>query len=176
MLMPYDKKLEDIRNRKNADGEDTTIYDAVLSLYDLINGNLDSSNIVDNSLISNSFNINWKSYTTTTTPDTGMTYTSLTKNARYTKIGKIILLNIYVTGTIGGTAGNTMKLSLPVKSSSNFTSCSMSARVNDGTATGGTAWISPVTTTTDVFVRKRDASNFTAGTVSFIVTGFYEVD
>ena len=58
----------------------------------------------------------WFNYTPTYGAD-GLTYTSVTGTAKFTIAGGIITVNIYVSGTVGGTARAYLGITLPITTS-----------------------------------------------------------
>ena len=117
----------------------------------------------------------WFTYTTTITPEGSMTYGSVTQVARFMMDGASCTIQVYTTGTIGGSAGNDITFSLPVNASSTLNLQALAARITDNSlAVGAGAWISGAANTVVSF-RRYDAANFTAGTVSFTFGGTYQV-
>lgn len=55
MIIDYDPKLDRIRQQNQSDGKDTAIIDAIVNLYNMVNGHLDDTNIAAKSL--SGFNI-----------------------------------------------------------------------------------------------------------------------
>jgi len=90
------------------------------TVYTEINGNLDNDNIDAAAAIAISktalgtYTV-WTTYAPTFDASGTMTFTSVTAHiARYCQIGKLVTLQIYATGTTGGTAAAGLRFSLPI--------------------------------------------------------------
>ncbi len=90
--------------------------------------------------------------------------------SKYFQVGKIVFFTLSFSGTAGGTLSSIISIALPVTSpGSNI--CAACTIVDNSTYKAG-AVINNGTTTLEI--RKYDASNYTAGSVSITVYGFYE--
>lgn len=114
----------------------------------------------------------WTSWSPTYSASGSMTYTSVSNNSvKYMQIGRTVFINVDFQGTTGGTASNGILFTLPV------TALTATGRggavVTDGaTAVGGYYFLS---STTQITVRKYDASNFgLGGTRQITLEAFYE--
>ena len=113
-------------------------------------------------------------FTPVYTPYDLMTYTSVTttKARAGRKSNNFAWVSVVVTGTIGGTLSSAIDIT-GFPDAALYSGQVLAARVQEGTVTaGGVAFFS---NNTILRVKKRDGSNFTAGTVSIGVTGDYEI-
>lgn len=119
----------------------------------------------------------FNSYTTWTptyTPSASMTFTSITTDrAYYVKIGNFAYFNILFRGTIGGTLGNNIRVSLPINLADLETPFNGFHRqpLDSGTipSAHGRATGSPIN---GIVVRKHDGSNFIANTLQMGISGW----
>ena len=117
----------------------------------------------------------WFNYTTSITPGGSMTYSSVTQVARFMMQGSSVTLNIYATGTIGGTPDNDITFTIPVTANATLPQQSFAARLNDNAADAGVCWIANSVSPDYLTVRRYDAAAYTAGTVSFTIGGTYQI-
>jgi len=95
-----------------------------------------------------------------------MTFTSVTTHFAFFKLdGDYLDVNVHATGTTGGTASNTITVSLPLVVRASFASCGI---VTDPSNTGSMIYSSP---NAIMSIRKYDSSNFGLGTGRIIVAG-----
>lgn len=114
-------------------------------------------------------------WTPTYTPSAGMTLGTVTTNrAFYQRRGNTAYFEIlFTTGTIGGTLGNNIRVSLPINLADLETPFSGFHRqpLDSGTipSAHGRATGSPIN---GIVVRKHDGSNFTANTLQLGISGW----
>jgi hypothetical protein len=114
----------------------------------------------------------WFNYTPTGSASGSMTYTVTTINrAKFAVSGRRCDVSIYVVGTTGGTASNTLYLTYPI-TPSNYDDC-LAAATRDAT-TGPPDLGRGSANAAGLFCRKYDASNYGLNTGRyFILTGYY---
>jgi hypothetical protein len=114
----------------------------------------------------------WFNYTPTGSASGSMTYTVTTVNrAKFSVLGRRCDVSIYVVGTTGGTASNTLYLTYPI-TPSNYDDC-LAAATRDAT-TGPPDLGRGSANAAGLFCRKYDASNYGLGTGRyFLSTGYY---
>ena len=116
----------------------------------------------------------WLDWTPTLGASGSMTYTATTINhARYSKIGKLCFITMYVTGTTGGTASYYLTATLPFDfvNYANFATI-----IADGTRVSGLARPFGISGSNVLVISKYDSSNFGLGAGrEFVVSGVYEV-
>lgn len=113
-----------------------------------------------------------RDWTPTYSAGGSMTFTSVTTTrARYVRIFSWVFFYLNFIGTTGGTADNDIFIDgLPVTAAT--TLIPFACLVTDGITTGGVAWLS---TTTQINVRKADATDFGLGAGRAIrIFGIYE--
>jgi len=114
----------------------------------------------------------WSTWVPVFTPAAPMTFSGVSVPvARYITIGNIVFFNLVATGTTGVGASANINFTLPVAPLGDAISCS--ALVNDVNRLAGAAQI--ILATASVDVRKYDSSNYSLGSISLRVSGFYEI-
>ena len=91
------------------------------------------------------------------------------EQAKFKMNGREVVISMHVSFSLGGTASNTVTVTLPISSS--YAYACVSASVLDTTAFGGGVAIIPATTNSTLSVRKPDASNFSIGDAKQISLG-----
>lgn len=119
----------------------------------------------------------WTSYTPSVSGNGSMTYTSQTiTTARYIKMGRLVVANVRVTGTIGGVLNTTLVFSIPVPAATIYASIDPSGSVtyvDGGAKTAGI--IIGNGDQTNFGICHYDSSNWTSGSArSFSTTFAYE--
>jgi len=100
-----------------------------------------------------------------------MTYTSVTVTfGKRVQLGKLVLFAASFTGTVGGTPGAIITMSLGVTAVNQGISAAVQV-TNGGAIVGGS---STTASTTTIDLRLSTAAVYTAGTVAVTVYGFYE--
>lgn len=117
----------------------------------------------------------WKSYVPTYSGNGSMTYGTVTTTyAKYTVIGRLVIVTIYATGTVGGTPNNRLTATLPLTAAT-----SVNAGLGGGwTSDGGGGFTAMVIldSSTTVGIQRYDASAYTAGSGRVIsITFSYEI-
>lgn len=166
-----------------------SINDPVNDLADVINGNIDDTNIasVSGSKIANATITNaklstaagelggeWQTWTPTVTGGSGMNTSAVSVDeARYTRIGKTIFFSIRAVFTTSGSPAQTINFTTPIAMKTTQQLSLGSTFVNDGILYAGAAFR---TDTSTVSVRRYDSANWGLGSSRGIsVSGFYEV-
>lgn len=126
-------------------------------------------------IFSSGYGLTWSTWTPALTVVAPMAITSVVDVAKYVRVGKLIFFTTVCHGVVSGTPSIGINLSFPANASGSMSStpCNLSASVSDngGSTKSGAAYITDATYCTIV---KADASNWTAGTATVRVSGFYE--
>lgn len=117
----------------------------------------------------------WKSYTPTYGGNGSMTYGTVTTNyAKYTVIGRLVIVTIYATGTVGGTPNNRLTATLPLTAVTTVDSGIGGGWTSDGGA--GFTGMVLLHSATAVGVQRYDATAYTAGANRVMsITFAYEI-
>lgn len=115
--------------------------------------------------------LTFSTWTPTLSAGGSMTYTSTTiRQANYIQVGKLVLFEIDVTGTVGGTPHSDLKFTLPVTAAAS-TGGGGGGNLTDG-GVGRVGYWYP-SSTTIVTVNKDSGGNWTAGTAGYRFFGGY---
>lgn len=125
-----------------------------------------------NTLLSSTGPLVMTSWTPTLGVTAPMTFTSTSiVFAKYFQIGKIVFFAASFSGTVGGTPGAVITMTLPVTAVSQGISAAVQV-TDGGTAVSGNC---SILTTTTIEIRRYNAAALTAGVVGPTLYGFYEV-
>ena len=115
----------------------------------------------------------WTNWTPTFTTGT-MTFTGVTiTTARYKQNGKTLIFELEVSGTIGGTPGSNMGITLPAGNTSRNTSYLLSYLFDNAAATTGFMRFDGSNT---FLLYRLNSANFTAGAFTFTGSFTIEID
>ncbi len=106
-----------------------------------------------------------------------MTVSSMSvRQARYARIGPFVMFHLCVTFTLGGTASNTITVSVPVSGQANHVNCAFACAADEnGSGIADARW--RLSTSDQIVVFKAGAGNFTLGAnASINIDSIYRVN
>lgn len=126
-------------------------------------------------IFSSSYEDLWQSWTPTWGAVGSMTFSAVTTNrARYIQVGNLVIFQVSGTGTIGGTVNIATTFTLPVTSSTSSALFSIGSGYIDDSATPSIQAYGYLGSTTTGRIAFYDVRNYTAGSATATVSGFYE--
>ena len=112
----------------------------------------------------------WLNWAPTLGASGSMTVSAVTvEQAKFKMNSREVVISMHASFTLGGTASNTVTVTLPINSS--YAYACVSASVFDTTAFGGGVAILPASASSTLSVRKPDASVFTIGSAKQVFLG-----
>ena len=127
-------------------------------------------------IFSSGYGLTWSTWTPSYSANGAMTFTSVTTDyTKYIQVGKLVIFCLTCHGTVGGTPDTGLIITLPVTPSSNALAYAVNLSANASDAGGATKQaFAYLLAPNKAYAFKYDNSNWTAGTATVRISGFYE--